>query len=353
MTAETGILTYYNDVKSKPVKWLWYPYIAVGKVTLLQGDPGDGKSTMMMNFIAELSKGGATPDGVAFGRPYKIIYQCSEDGVNDTIKPRLEAAGADCRNIAFINEEVYGNLTLDDERIREAIIEGSPKLVVIDPIQSYIGNDSDLQIAVRARKLMRRISMWASTFNCAIVLIGHLSKRESSRELYRGLGSIDVVAAARSVLQVERDPEDKDIRIVRQIKNSLGPNGEDIHFEIRRRTGFHWLNTSGRVSDSIVQPEPVTLSEPEILSGQTHPESIVDLTPMNKHELAAALITKALADGPVESMEIKKLMAEHRIADKTAYEVKAELGIKSYRKLRVWYWMPPDNSSNPDNTEKE
>ena len=214
MTAETGILTYYNDVKSKPVKWLWYPYIAVGKVTLLQGDPGDGKSTMMMNFIAELSKGGATPDGVAFGRPYKIIYQCSEDGASDTIKPRLEAAGADCRNIAFINEEVYGNLTLDDERIREAIIEGSPKLVVIDPIQSYIGNDSDLQIAVRARKLMRRISMWASTFNCAIVLIGHLSKRESSRELYRGLGSIDVVAAARSVLQVERDPEDKDIRIV-------------------------------------------------------------------------------------------------------------------------------------------
>ena len=102
---------------------------------------------------------------------------------------------------------------------------------------------------------MRRISMWASTFNCAIVLIGHLSKRESSRELYRGLGSIDVVAVARSVLQVERDPEDKDIRIVRQIKNSLGPNGEDILFEIRPKTGFHWLNTSGRVSDSIVQPD--------------------------------------------------------------------------------------------------
>ena len=219
MAEETGILTYYNDIKTKPVKWLWYPYIAVGKITLLQGDPGDGKSTMMMSFIAELSKGGATPDGVAFGRPYKIIYQCSEDGASDTIKPRLEAAGADCRNIAFINEEIYGSLTLDDERIREAIIEGAPKLVVIDPIQSYIGNDSDLQIAVRARKLMRRISMWASTFNCAIILIGHLSKRESSRELYRGLGSIDVVAAARSVLQVERDPEDKDIRIVRQSLN--------------------------------------------------------------------------------------------------------------------------------------
>ena len=135
--------------------------------------------------------------------------------MSDTIKPRLEACGADCRNIAFINEEICGGLTLDDERIRDAMIEFKPQLVVIDPIQSYIGNDSDLQIAVKARKLMRRIGIWASTYNCAVVLIGHLSKKERSKELYRGLGSIDVVASARSVLQVERDGQDEDIRHVR------------------------------------------------------------------------------------------------------------------------------------------
>ena len=95
---ESGLLTLYSDVKSEPVNWLWYPYIAIGKITLLQGDPGDGKSTMMMNLIAEISKGGATPDGVAMGRPHRVIYQCSEDGLGDTIKPRLEASGADCRN---------------------------------------------------------------------------------------------------------------------------------------------------------------------------------------------------------------------------------------------------------------
>jgi hypothetical protein len=321
---ETGLLTYYSDVKSEPVKWLWYPYIAIGKITLLQGDPGDGKSTMMMNFIAELSKGGATPDGVAFGRPHKIIYQCSEDGASDTIKPRLEAAGADCRNIAFVNEEVYGGLTLDDERIRDAIIECSPQLVVIDPIQSYIGNDSDLQIAVRARKLMRRIGMWASTFNCAIVLIGHLSKREGSKELYRGLGSIDVVASARSVLQVERDAEDEDIRIVKQIKNSLAPKGKDLRFEIRSETGFRWLE-----GDQVGEVPKVTM------------EPAGSYIPKNKHELAAMLIRKMLANGPVESMEIKKVMAEYRIGDKTMNEVKAELGIKPYRKMRSWYWVLP------------
>jgi len=192
---------------------------------------------MMMNLIAELSKGGITPDGTQLGRPRRVIYPCSEDGVSDTTKPRLEAAGADCRNIAFINEEVYSGLTLDDERIRDAIVECKPQLVVIDPIQSYIGSDSDLQIAVRARKLMRRVSLWASTYNCAIVMIGHLNKRESSKELYRGLGSIDVVASARSVLQVERDVVDENIRYVRQIKNSLGPKGNDLSFEIRPDTG--------------------------------------------------------------------------------------------------------------------
>ena len=328
---EEGLLTYYSEVKSEPVKWLWYPYIAIGKITLLQGDPGDGKSTMMMNFIAELSKGGATPDGVAFGRPHKIIYQCSEDKASDTIKPRLEAAGADCRNIAFINEEVHSGLTLDDERIRDAISECRPQLVVIDPIQSYIENDSDLQIAVRARKLMRRIGMWASTFDCAIVLIGHLSKREGTKELYRGLGSIDLAASVRSVLHVERDPLDEDIRIVHQIKNNLGKIGKDLRFEIRSGTGFRWLGDS----------EPVEVSTVKMETTDT-------FIPKSKHELAAMLIKKALANGPMESMEIKKLMVEYRIGDKTMNEVKTELGIKPYRKMRSWYWVLPGTNENKE-----
>ena len=153
------LLTLYSEVQSTDVRWLWYPFIAIGKITLLQGDPGDGKSTMMMNLIAELSTGGKTPDGCKIGAPQKVIYQCSEDGVSDTIKPRLERCGADCRKIAFINEEVYNGLTLDDERIRQAIIEFRPRLVVIDPIQAYLGSDSDLQIAGRARKLIQFIQV--------------------------------------------------------------------------------------------------------------------------------------------------------------------------------------------------
>lgn len=330
----TGLLTYYSEVKSEPVRWLWYPYIAIGKITLLQGDPGDGKSTMMMQLIAELSRGGATPDGEPFGRPHKVIYQCSEDGASDTIKPRLEAAGADCHNVAFIDEEVYGALTLDDERIRDAITAFHPKLVVIDPIQSYIGNDSDLQIATRARKLMRKIGMLASTYNCAFVLIGHLTKREGTKDLYRNLGSIDVIASARSVLQVERDTQDETIRIVKQIKNSLAPKGNDMRFEINPDTGFHWLRASNH-----------TPSMP------LHTQTVDDQSLRTKHEQGAMLLKKALAEGPVKAVEIKKLMEKHYIGEKTMNEIKNELGIKSYRKMKAWYWILPTGETNEESKE--
>ncbi len=114
MSQSTGVLKLYSEVKSVPVEWLWYPYIPSGKITLLQGDPGDGKSTMMMNLIACLTNADFTPDGQKIAVPKRVIYQCSEDGVADTIKPRLERSGADCNKVAFIDEELI-SLTLDDE----------------------------------------------------------------------------------------------------------------------------------------------------------------------------------------------------------------------------------------------
>ena len=240
---EKGILTLYSDVQATSVRWLWYPFIAVGKITLLQGDPGDGKSTMMMHLIAELSKGGTLPDGKIIGMPQRAIYQCSEDGISDTIKPRLEKCGADCRNVAFINEETYSGLTLDDERIRQAIIEFRPRLVVIDPIQAYLGSDSDLQIAGRARRLMQRLGMWASMYDCAIVLIGHLNKKEGTKGLYRSLGSIDVVAAARSVLQVaEKQRLEHELQKQRQRALELEKRIKICDAQMQRMRGF--LNQS-------------------------------------------------------------------------------------------------------------
>ena len=229
----------------------------------------------------------------------------------------FEKSGADCRNIAFINEEVHSGLTLDDERIRQAIIDFRPRLVVIDPIQAYLGNDSDLQIAGRARKLMHRLSLWASTYDCAVVLIGHLNKKENSKGLYRSLGSIDVVAAARSVLQVERDPEDPDVRIVTQIKNSLGPSDAVLRFEIRPKTGFAWVGVN-------TVPNEEKRAEPPVFE--------------TKMEKAAYLIKEFLSEGDMRSTEIYEKLRAEGISQRTAEDTRKSMGIRCYRKMKQWYW---------------
>lgn len=220
-------------------------------------------------------------------------------------------------HIHLFHEETYSGLTLDDERIRQAIIEFRPRLVVIDPIQAYLGSDSDLQIAGRARKLMQRLGMWASVYDCAIVLIGHLNKKEGTKGLYRSLGSIDVVAAARSVLQVERDQKDTDIRIVRQIKNSLAPSDGEIRFSITAEMGFQWLECKS----TFVSSEQPKVPEFE-----------------SKTEKAAYLIKKLLSDGDMRAREIYMRMKDEGISRRTAENTKKELGIRSYRKMRQWYW---------------
>ena len=321
MPEASNLLSLYSDVQTKQVSWLWFPYIAYGKVTLLQGDPGDGKSTMMMHIIAEVSRGGAMPDGTALGRPQRVIYQCSEDSVGDTIKPRLVKMGANCKNIAYINEEAHSDLTLDDERIRDAILAFEPRLLVIDPIQAYIGNDTCMQVAGSVRRLMRRLSMWAEAYSCAIVLIGHMNKRDSAKNLYRGLGSIDIMAAVRSVLQVERDPEDPDIRYVTHIKNSLEAIGGDFRFEIRPTTGFRWLGCE---------------EAPELLlAGEGHPGVAGWET---KREEAAHIMTNVLRERDVATTEMLEILAQYEIAEKTVRVVKQQLGVRAYRKDRQWFW---------------
>ena len=318
MDTNNGALKLYSEVQSVPVEWLWYPYIPSGKITLLQGDPGDGKSTMMMNLIACLTNAGTTPSGQRIELPQRVIYQCSEDGVADTIKPRLEASGADCRRVAFVDEEL-ASITLDDEKLREAIVEFRANMLVIDPFQAYLGEGGDITNVKKARQLMQKLSIWASTYNCAIVLIGHMTKNESSKDLYRGVGSIDLVAAARSVLQVYRDKDDPDIRYVKHVKSSLAPKGCDIGFELSA-AGFNWL---GQVSGNYESTNEVKCEEPKKPS---------------KQEILAGMLKEELAAGPVKATDILNHFSELGIGQRRLKDVKKLMGIKSVRRRGQWYW---------------
>ena len=236
---EQPIYEYFSSVEPKEVEWLWYPYIPYGKLTILQGDPGEGKSTVMLNLIATVTNGGVLPDGTVFHRPHPVIYQCMEDNAADTVKLRLLTAGAVCEKIAYILDEDE-KLTLDDSRIEDTLVRTGAKLIVFDPIQSFLPQDSDMQNIGRMRSLLKKLCAIAEKHHCAVVLIGHMNKGGANNQLYRGLGSIDIAAIARSVLMIVRDRENPELRYLFQIKSSLAPEGRPVSFLISRQQGFVW-----------------------------------------------------------------------------------------------------------------
>jgi predicted ATP-dependent serine protease len=139
-------IRYFSAVTARRVDWLWYPYIPFGKITIIQGDPGDGKTTLVLNIAAFLSNGTPIPESSQSHNCANIIYQSAEDSAEDTLKPRLVSAGADCSKIAFIDDSVSG-LTLNDSRIEAAIKKTRARLMVIDSLQAYLGENSEMNRA--------------------------------------------------------------------------------------------------------------------------------------------------------------------------------------------------------------
>lgn len=192
-----------SEVQSQEIEWLWYPFIPYGKLTIIQGDPGDGKTTMVLNLAAKLSKGEALDENMKVTEPVNVIYQTAEDGLADTVKPRLELAGADCERIIVIDESDK-SLSMVDERLEEAIVRTGARLLILDPIQAYLGGGMDMNRANEARDMTKKLGALAEKTKCAIILIGHMNKASGNKAAYRGMGSIDFFAVARSVLLVGR-----------------------------------------------------------------------------------------------------------------------------------------------------
>lgn len=231
-----------EDVQAREVNWLWYPYIPYGKLTIVQGDPGgEGKTTFILHLVALLTKGEALPceENAEYREPVNVIYQNAEDSLEDTIKPRLLEAGADCNKVLVIDESI-DSLSMTDERLVRAIKETGAKMVVLDPIQAYLGADVDMHRANEIRPVLKQLGNIAEEYGCAIILIGHMNKASSSKSTYRGLGSIDFQATARSVLVVGRIKDDTTLRVIAHDKSSLAPEGTSIAFRMDKEKGFSW-----------------------------------------------------------------------------------------------------------------
>ena len=229
-----------SEVEETVVQWLWYPFIPFGKVTLIQGNPGKGKTWLAMAIAAYCTNGKELPNALPI-EPFNVLYQTAEDGIADTIKPRLAKCGADMTRVRFINEEEK-QLSMTDDRIEKAIRQNNVCLMIMDPIQAYLGANVDMNRANEIRPLFRHLSTIAERTGCAIVLIGHLNKSSGSQSDYRSLGSIDIAAAVRSILFVEKVEKEKeqDIRVVYQQKDSLAKKENPVAFSLGEE-GLKWL----------------------------------------------------------------------------------------------------------------
>ena len=319
---ETVKIIRMSDVELTPVEWLWKPYLPFGKLSVLQGNPGEGKTYFAMHLAAACTNGELLPNMERM-EPFNVIYQTAEDGLGDTVKPRLIEAGADLDRVLVIDDSDV-QLTLSDERIEKAIIENNARLVIIDPIQAYLGADVDMNRANEVRPIFMRLGQVAQRTGCAILLIGHLNKAAGMQSLQRGLGSIDIAAAVRSVMFIGKLKHDPTMRILTHEKSSLAPPGASLAFSLGDEGGFRWVGEYDITAD-------------EMLSG-------IEPQRETKTQQAKDLICTLLAGGKrVFSEDIDKAALERGIPGRTVRDAKRELGDALKSKIvegrKKVFWM--------------
>ena len=319
---ETVKIIRMSDVELTPVEWLWKPYLPFGKLSVLQGNPGEGKTYFAMHLAAACTNGKLLPNMESM-EPFNVIYQTAEDGLGDTVKPRLIEAGADLDRVLVIDDSEV-QLTLSDERIEKAIIENNARLVIIDPIQAYLGADVDMNRANEVRPIFMRLGQVAQRTGCAILLIGHLNKAAGMQSLQRGLGSIDIAAAVRSVMFIGKLKHDPTMRILTHEKSSLAPPGASLAFSLGDEGGFRWVGEYDITAD-------------EMLSG-------IEPQRETKTQQAKDLICALLAGGKqVLSEDIDKAALERGIPGRTVRDAKRELGDALKSKIvegrKKVFWM--------------
>lgn len=308
------------DIEPVETRWLWRPYIPLGKVTLVEGDPGQGKSWLTLAIASVVSTGGSFPDGqeVVAGR---VLLLCGEDGLADTVRPRLDALGANVGDVSAILEAV----TVDADgcsRIDAWMASMKPDLVILDPLVLYLGAKTDLHRANETREPMKRLADLAEKHGAAVVCVRHLSKAAAGRSIYRGLGSIDITALARSALLVGCDPAEPFRKAMVHHKSNLAGPGPAMGFELDQGR-FLWTGKSDLTADRILAAVPRR----------------------RKLEEAAGFLEEILANGPVPAEKVLELATARSITERSVHRAKQERGVVSSKTAfhgGRWVWSLPD-----------
>jgi len=226
--------TFLSEIATQQLEWLWEKRIPMGKITILEGDPGMSKSLLAIHIAACVTTGCSMPDGTP-GKQGGVIMIAPEDSAADTIKPRMEGAGGDPSQVLLLNtaesleDKDLKNVNLYDRpfslshdlhELEKAIEQTKAILVVLDPLTAVLGHNIDSSRDQAVRDVLTPLSYLAERTNCAILIIRHLKKTTSDNLLYRGAGSISIIAAARCGLIIAYDPADEQKRVLATTKNN-------------------------------------------------------------------------------------------------------------------------------------
>lgn len=354
------VLVRMCDVKPEAVSWLWPGRIALGKLTLVAGDPGLGKSFLTLDIAARLSSGTPWPDRRHEPNPVGgVVLLSAEDDIADTIRPRLDAAGADVSRITAIQGVEFPE-TGTGKRVRrsfnlekdipalEAAIRQTPdcRLVVVDPVTAYLGK-SDSHKNAEIRGLLAPLSELAGRYRVAMVAVTYLNKNAGSNALYRAMGSLAFVAAARAVWLVVRDEENPSRRLFLSAKNNIAPDGTGLAYSLDPAPSLRSRTGDGDPGMAVVAWEagPVTVTANEALT--------VDRPRHDKpteRDTATDWLRDLLADGPMPTTDIRAQANEAGFAWATLRRAKERLGIRPRKSGfdKGWIWALPTGPSCED-----
>jgi RecA-family ATPase len=314
-------------VQPRAVEWLWPGWIPLGKVTVLDGDPGVGKSTLLLDLAARLSRDGVLPDGARVPAAASVILS-AEDGEADTIRPRLAAAGGDPDRVFSLaavedddGEDRPPELPLDLPAVEGAVIRRGARLLVIDPLLAFLtGVDAGRDQQVR--RALRQLARAAERRGCAVVCLRHLSRIGGDRAVYRGAGSIGIIATARSALLAAADPDDPTLRVLAATKCNLGPAPRPLCYRLEPKDGVcrvQWLGEADYTPDELVRR----------LSRSEQAKRAEERTRLQE---AVEFLREQLADGPMQASAGFLLAHIEGIAKRTVQRALKAAGVRTYRR---------------------
>jgi hypothetical protein len=323
------IIVKLEDVEPQTVEWLWDNRIPLGKLSLLVGDPGLGKSFLTLYIAAQVTTGRPWPDD-PFKHPIfkgSVIILTAEDDISDTVLPRLKEHEADLTRIRAIQGVTYDNPELEgpyhfDVRthlpaLEQAIVETpETRLVIIDPLTAYLGK-TDSHKNAEVRGALAPLAALASKHRVAAIGVSHLTKNQATKAIYRTLGSLAFTAAARAVWVVSKDKDNPNRRLLTPAKTNLSVDPGGLAFSI---------------VDGIVafEPDRIEITTDQALSA----DSEEDTTAVQEAE---DFLKELLKDGPTPSSEVYKQGAENKISERTLKRAKKALGVKSFKKEDTWF----------------